>query len=121
MFFTKSKELKYFIKDLETISKGGIPNFKHYVFCGAKGTGKSLLAHRIKSLLPNNVVVIDEPIDERLNMVPDNAITIYTQCVPFKRGAFNLVIKRKEMDCPIVKDNTESIKDIIKQTKKIFK
>lgn len=121
MFFIKSKELNYFIKDLETISKGGIPNFKHYVFCGARGTGKTLLAHRIQSLLPNNVVVIDEPIDERLNTVPSNAITIYTQCVPFKRGAFNLVIKRKEMDCPIVKNDTKNIKDVIKQTKKIFK
>ena len=121
MFFTKSKELNYFIKDLKTISKGGIPNFKHYVFCGARGTGKTLLAHRIQSLLPNNVVVIDEPIDERLNMVPSNAITIYTQRVPFKRGAFNLVIKRKEMDCPIVKNDTKNIKDVIKQTKKIFK
>lgn len=121
MFFTKSKQLNYFIKDLETISKGGVPCFKHYVFCGARGTGKSLLAHRIKSLLPNNVVVIDEPIDERLNMVPDNAITIYTQCVPFKRGAINLVIKRKEMDCPIIKNNIESVKDVTKQAKKIFK
>lgn len=121
MIFTKSKELKYFIKDLETISKGGIPNFKHYVFCGARGTGKSLLAHRIQELLPNNVVVIDEPIDERLNMVPECSITIYTQCTPFKRGAFNLVIKRKTMDCPIIKDNSKNVKDIIKQAKKIFK
>lgn len=118
--FKKSKELKFFIEDLKRISEGKPPFFKHYVFYGPRATGKTLLAHRIEKLLPNSIVVIDEPIDERLNLTPCCAITIYTTVVPFSRGAFNLRVKRKAFECPIEKDKTEDIKDIIKQAKKLF-
>ena len=120
MFTRKSTELKYFIEDLKRISEHKPPFFKNYVFYGPRATGKSLLAHRIEKLFPKSVVVIDEPIDERLNVTPFCAITIYTDIAPFSRGAFNLHVKRKALECPIEKDKTEDIKDIIKQAKKLF-
>ena len=121
MIFVKSKELKSFIIDLKRLANGKIPYIKNYVFCGPCGTGKTLLANRIQKILPNNIIVIDEPVDERLNITPPYAITIYTQRVPFKRGALNIIIKRESKHCPIVNKKCENLKDIIKQTKKIFK
>lgn len=121
MIFTKSKELKAFIQDLKQLSKDELPYCRHYVFAGARGTGKTFLANRIRSLFPKKVVVIDEPIDERLNFTPDGCITIYTTVVPFKRGAYNLIIKHNEMDCPIIKDNSETVNDLVRQAKKLFK
>lgn len=121
MIFIKSKELKNFIGDLKRIAKDEQPYFCHYVFTGAKGIGKTLLAHRIQSVLPKKVVVVDEPVAEKLNFVPDGCITIYTTNRPFSRGAYNLISKRNKMDCPIIKDKSETVADLIRQTKKLFK
>lgn len=115
----ENKKTRMFIKDIKRAYEGKPVYCRHWLLVGSKGVGKTLLANRIKKIIPT--VLVEDEARKPIKLPDYCPMCIYTSNDPnaLKSGAYSLRSRLKQMKCPIVERKSDNIKDIITQIKKM--